>query len=191
MYTSYVIIASDMPTLGKLCNSFFLAALQMKCVEYMIYLQIIYDIIHRIHLNLENIPKDTIGCWSIVQRLIKCQQQLNKTWFLVERLDRYFAAPIFLLFLHNGLCIVYTVNWAYLRIIYEPKYTTQTLRYSYIFILFLNIFLVCYFAEKCVDKMVLMVFAFIVILIQFKMEDVSLGALCATQKLFGLGYGKH
>uniref|UniRef100_A0A1I8N3Q8 Uncharacterized protein n=1 Tax=Musca domestica TaxID=7370 RepID=A0A1I8N3Q8_MUSDO len=97
-------------------------------------------------------------CGIIVQNLIKSQQNLNKLWFLVEKVDGYFAATIFLLFIHNGLCIVYTVNWAYLRVIYEPKYTTQ---------------------------MVLIVFAFIVILIQFKMEDVSLGALYATQKLFG------
>ncbi|XP_073834623.1 putative gustatory receptor 98c isoform X2 [Musca autumnalis] len=223
-YLSYVIIAWDMPTF-------------------------VYDLINRIWESLENLQlklefkkrlkvEDSQFSSCTLQQLIKYQQQLNKTWFLIVKIDSYFAEPIFCLFINNGLCIIYTVNWAYLRIIYETMYSTQTLRYSYIFILFLNIYLICYFAENCMKKyryitevlnnvklhpqnvqlgnrlrefylqlkhqkltftcnnfldinfsnfgkMVLIVFSFIVILIQFKMEDLSTGAAYATQQIFG------
>ncbi|XP_065365707.1 putative gustatory receptor 98b [Calliphora vicina] len=80
------------------------------------------------------------------------QACLMEIWFVVYKLEQYFGWSILILFFYNGIIILCTVSWAYVQYLYEIKATYQILRLAYITVVLLNMLLLCYLTQKCINE---------------------------------------
>lgn len=118
----------------KFIISLFVVAIQLKFVEYGVYVQIINDIMEQLYnaleaikCNVEHFPRPVHGGLPhlVSHQLLRNQQLLRQLWLLVHKINRYFALPLGLMFYQNGVAILFTVNWSYVRSLFESDDTNQ------------------------------------------------------------------
>ncbi|KNC32871.1 putative gustatory receptor 98b [Lucilia cuprina] len=146
--------------LDNLLLSFLMMSLQLKSLEYGIYLQIIYIFLKHLLRNIkelkENIAKEPnrrVSLARIYSKTLKQNQiDLMEIWTLANKLEQYFAWPILLLFFYNGIDILTTTSWAYVQYVYETRLIYQIFRLTFIGVLLSNMLLLSYLAQKCINE---------------------------------------
>lgn len=127
-------MAKEMSNLVRVIFSVFVVTIQVKCVEYGVYLQLIRDLIEALGESLKSlkIQLENSKCfphqrvpWSLWKQLLRNQQNLNNILNLIDRINLYFAGPIFIIFYLNGITILNTINWAYVGTLYEHNNEKQ------------------------------------------------------------------
>ena len=133
-YLNFQLIAMDMALGLRLGNILFLISVQMKSLEYTIYMNVIYEFLEYLLKNLkslkERIDKEPLKRiyhleYHYVKSLKQNQLLLLEICLLVDKLEQYFACPILTLFFFNGISVLCTVNWGYVRYIYETEPVNQ------------------------------------------------------------------
>ncbi|XP_065365704.1 putative gustatory receptor 98b [Calliphora vicina] len=159
IYLHYILVATDLPQIHKLLVVFFSMTVQMKFLEYGIYVQLIFEYLLMLMKSLEclkgkveNEDRQEPLAGYYQQTLRKNQVSLLEVWFLVYKLEQYFAWPILLLFFHNGIVILCTVSWAYVHCLYETDSVYQIIRLVYICMILFNMLLLCYLTQKCINE---------------------------------------
>ncbi|KNC23469.1 putative gustatory receptor 98c [Lucilia cuprina] len=160
IYFNVMLIGIELELKYKFLAAMFLMTIQIKFLEYGIYVQLIYEYLSMLLESLrclkENVNRSAERKqsmdWSFCKYFKQNQACLQETWLLVYRLEQYFAWPILLLFLYNGIIILCTVSWAYVRYIYETEFVYQIIRLAYISLVLLNMLLLCYLTQKCINQ---------------------------------------
>lgn len=139
-YLNFQLIVQNMFLPLRLANIFSLMSVQLKSLEYGIYVQVIYEFLEQLFKSLKNL-KEKIDkeSWKrleplsfyYVKGLKQNQLLLLEINSLVEKLEQYFAWPILMLFFFNGLSILCTVNWGYVRYTYETQNWNQFCKYEF------------------------------------------------------------
>ncbi|XP_061392665.1 putative gustatory receptor 98b [Musca vetustissima] len=161
-YLTYFLTGAEvMPICYKCIISLYVVAIEMKFLEYRLYVQIICHLMEGICIALERIksqmeqfrrPEHERLPYFMIQQLLRNQQLLNRLWLMVYKVNVYFALPLALVCCQNGIAILFTVNWAYVRSLFEHGETNQIFRFVYIILLLLNIVYICNYTEKCMKK---------------------------------------
>lgn len=141
MYATYCITGGNLMDVAiKIIISFFVLTVQIKCIEYALYLQIVHEFIDRARKSLKNLKtqlenkptsRDDNIPWHFIKQLKHNQQYLSRLWFLANEINKYFAGPILLLFYNNGIAILYTFNWAYLSSLFESNHINLFSKFEY------------------------------------------------------------
>ncbi|XP_065365705.1 putative gustatory receptor 98b [Calliphora vicina] len=242
---NYYLTATNLELRNKLFFAFFLMVVQIKFLDYGIYVQLIYEYMLMLLKSLQclrekvenEVDRQQPLAGYYHKSLRQNQACLMEIWFVVYKLEQYFAWPIFILFFYNGIIILYTVSWAYVQYLFEIKTRYQILRLAYITVVLLNMLLLCYLTQKCINeyqkfsylllnfklyphdvqmkmisreyslqlmhqriqftcngymdidlsyygKTILVIFAYVIIVLQFKLTDVSEGIRRATKHMF-------
>ncbi|EDV53405.1 putative gustatory receptor 98c [Drosophila erecta] len=132
-----------------------LIMLQLKGPEYCLFVLLVYELILRSRLVLEQLKADLedFDCGARIQELCvtlkRNQLLMGRIWSLVAEIGTYFRLSMTLLFLYNGLTILHIVNWAIIRSI-DPNDCCQFHRLGSITILSINLLLACFYSECCV-----------------------------------------
>uniref|UniRef100_B3P604 Gustatory receptor n=2 Tax=Drosophila erecta TaxID=7220 RepID=B3P604_DROER len=140
---------------NKVLTEIVLIMIQLKCTEYCVFVQLIYELILRGRHILQQIGVELEGNHSrdSVQELcvaLKRNQLLSgRIWGLVNEVSLYFSLSLTLLFLCNGLTILHIVNWALIKSI-NPIDCCQYMRFGTCLLLSFNIFLACLYSEFCI-----------------------------------------
>uniref|UniRef100_A0A1I8MW65 Gustatory receptor n=1 Tax=Musca domestica TaxID=7370 RepID=A0A1I8MW65_MUSDO len=220
---------------------FFMAAMQMKCIEYTVYLQVVYEFLEALWRNLvmiiEKIEHQPSN-FEMINRLLKNQLILNRILFFVNRLGEYFAWPMLMVFFYNGEAVLNIFNSAYIKHLNQKQDEYVLFRILYMFIMLTSLFIVSALAQRCIrkynsigalihnvnissdecdlfmrlreysmqmmhqklvftcngymdidfkcyGKILLLISSYVIILVQFKMEESSKGSVIAPQRMFG------
>jgi len=148
---------------------------QLKSAEYCVFVLLIYELILRLRLILQQIvvELEDCNCSSRIQELcvtLKRNQLLvGRIWSLVGEIGEYFTLSMTLLFVYNGLTIPHVVNWALIKSVnpkdccqYSESYIKFHLNYFTLFFIYvvrigvtlllsINIFLACFYSELCIQ----------------------------------------
>lgn len=127
VYLNFYLIAGNMDILDKCLVVFFLMSVQIKFVEYGLYVQVIYvflklllKILKNLKEQVENDRDRNLPLPGHYQKTLRQNQQLLlEIWYLVYRLENYFGWPILMLIIFNGNIILCTVSWAYVQYVYS------------------------------------------------------------------------
>ncbi|XP_023298656.2 putative gustatory receptor 98b [Lucilia cuprina] len=139
IYFNVMLIGIDLELKYKFLAAMFLMTIQIKFLEYGIYVQLIYEYLSMLLESLRCLKENVNNSaerkqsldWSFCKYFKQNQACLQETWFLVYRLEQYFAWPVLLLFLYNGIIILCTVSWGYVRYTYETEFVYQISNLSY------------------------------------------------------------
>ncbi|XP_043651440.1 putative gustatory receptor 98d [Drosophila teissieri] len=139
---------------NKLVTEVILIMLQLKSLEYCLFVLLIYELILRVRHHLKQIHEELqdCSCRNRIQELcvaLKTNQLLvGRIWEEVGEIGSYFSLSMALLFFFNGLTIVHVVNWGLIKSI-NPNDCCQYSRLGVIFVLSSTIFLACLHSEFC------------------------------------------
>ncbi|KAM7347160.1 putative gustatory receptor 98b [Cochliomyia hominivorax] len=160
-YVNYHLVATIMDLQDKIITLFYILALQFKSVEYCIIIQIVDELLGSLQNSLKQIKwemakieRKSIMVTFFHEKLMANQFLLNRVWFLITKIEEYFAIPMLMLYLYNGIAITHTINWSYVR---SFDYRIDDIdcglfRLYYILFTFLNMFLPCWLTQSCIDK---------------------------------------
>lgn len=119
-FVNYHLVADIMEFRDKGLTLLCTTALQMKLVEYCIIIQILNEFIAALQnflrcLKYEIARSERKPPISLLyhRKLIANQFLLNRIWLLVTNIEEYFAIPMLVLYLYNGMAITHTINWSY------------------------------------------------------------------------------
>ncbi|XP_037809733.1 putative gustatory receptor 98b [Lucilia sericata] len=129
IYFNSMLLGGDLELKNKLLAVIFLMTIQIKFLEFGSYVQLIYEYLSMLLKSLRCLKEKVTNTtarkkpleWYFWKTLKQNQASLIEIWLLVYKLEQYFAWPILLLFLYNGIIILCTVSWAYVRYIYETN----------------------------------------------------------------------
>lgn len=100
------------------------ALIRMKCFEYCVVVQVIYEIesellneLTRLKNKIEATTKDKN---YLYRSLAFYQSVQSKIWDLSDKVQKYFSLPMAILTLFNAIAAMNDINWAFLAIIYSP-----------------------------------------------------------------------
>ncbi|XP_016949686.1 putative gustatory receptor 98d [Drosophila biarmipes] len=141
---------------NKVLTELVLIMIQLKSVEYCVFVFLIYELVLRLRHVLQQImvELEDCNCRTRIQELcvtLKRNQLLvGRIWSLVGEIGEYFTLSMTLLFLFNGLTILHIVNWALIKSI-NPNDCCQYMRIGVTSLLSINIFLACFYSEFCIQ----------------------------------------
>lgn len=120
---NYIMILGTITIEFRLGILFLMSSLQVKCMEYGMYVQLIYEFMSclcqtlaRIIEEIEDVPLSTLHSsqQTLVQQLMHNQLLLNRILLLVSSLSKYFACSMLMIFFYNAEAILNIVNSAYI-----------------------------------------------------------------------------
>lgn len=121
-YVNYHLVANIMELQYKILTLILTLALQLKSVEYCIIVQIINELLRSLQISLRHLKlqmakleRNSIMLKFYHGQLMSNQYLLNRIWFLAKNIEEYFAVPMLVLYLFNGIAITHTINWSYVR----------------------------------------------------------------------------
>ncbi|KNC26959.1 putative gustatory receptor 98b [Lucilia cuprina] len=121
-YMNYHLVASFMNVRDKILTLACTLAIQFKAVEYCIIVQIINEFLTCLQSSLKRLKCDIAKCQEkpfmaavFHGKLMANQFLMNRVWFLITDIEEYFAVPMLILYLYNGIAITHTINWTYVR----------------------------------------------------------------------------
>ncbi|XP_065722900.2 putative gustatory receptor 98d [Drosophila suzukii] len=141
---------------NKVLTELVLIMTQLKSAEYCVFVLLIYELILRLRLILQQIvvELEDCNCSPRIQELcvtLKRNQLLvGRIWSLVGEIGEYFTLSMTLLFVYNGLTIPHVVNWALIKSV-NPNDCCQYMRIGVTLLLSINIFLACFYSELCIQ----------------------------------------
>ena len=133
------LLSNDISLRDRSFIAFINVSLQMKFLEYGVYMRMILDYMNvtinnlknlKTKVNEQNLRQSKKLLFSYVDDLRNNQAVLLDICDLVYKFEQYFTWPIMTLFLYNGLVILNTCNWAYMRYLYETDEVHQICKYS-------------------------------------------------------------
>ncbi|XP_017041591.1 putative gustatory receptor 98d [Drosophila ficusphila] len=148
-------LAPFLTSTNRFLTEIILLMLQLKSLEYCIFVFLIYEMILRVrHILLQILSEvKACNCNTRIQELCVTLKQnqllVGRIWKLVGEIGIYFTLSMTLLFLYNGLTILHFVNWSIIKSI-NPKDCCQYGRIGASLLLSTNIFLACFYSERCV-----------------------------------------
>ncbi|XP_037826475.1 putative gustatory receptor 98b [Lucilia sericata] len=178
-FMNYHLVASVMNVRDKVLTILCTLAIQLKAVEYCIIVQIINEFLTCLQGSLKRLKWEIAKCQEkpfmaavFHGKLMANQILTNRVWFLITDIEEYFAIPMLILYLYNGIAITHTINWTYVRsfdyltsdldcglyeIDSEEMWSQQHTAISfyrlyYIILTFVNMLLPCWMTQLCIDK---------------------------------------
>uniref|UniRef100_A0A1I8NR08 Gustatory receptor n=1 Tax=Stomoxys calcitrans TaxID=35570 RepID=A0A1I8NR08_STOCA len=142
---------------------FFMAAVQVKFIEFGVYIQLVYEFLLHVHRQLVYlIAQIDKACqlqfteenpsWPFVQKLMKIQMILNGIVLLVNKLLDYFSWPLLFVIIYNGEALLNVVNLAYLR---DKRFNQNVYIHFlvlYILVLLSSLFVISCLTQRCIKK---------------------------------------
>ncbi|XP_037809750.1 putative gustatory receptor 98b, partial [Lucilia sericata] len=188
IYFNIMLLASNMELRDKLLAVIFLMTVQMKFLEYGIYVQLLYEYLLMLLKSLRSIKgkvENAVGWkkpleWYFCKTLRLNQGALMKIWFLIYKLEQYFAWPMLLLFFYNVIIIMCTYKkFSHILLNFKlyphdkqmimviKEYSQQLMHQPIQFSCsgYMNIDLMFY------GKASLLILTYVIILVQFKLTD--------------------
>ncbi|XP_037826283.1 putative gustatory receptor 98b [Lucilia sericata] len=121
-FMNYHLVASVMNVRDKVLTILCTLAIQLKAVEYCIIVQIINEFLTCLQGSLKRLKWEIAKCQEkpfmaavFHGKLMANQILTNRVWFLITDIEEYFAIPMLILYLYNGIAITHTINWTYVR----------------------------------------------------------------------------
>ncbi|XP_030369391.1 putative gustatory receptor 98b [Scaptodrosophila lebanonensis] len=158
---SYILVpllAKSFTLHEQILTVFILGLLQLKCVEYCVFVQLIQELILSLKRQLQQLQREMEDCGendALLQALCSAlrlnQLLLLRVWALVGELEAYFMLPMVLLFFSNGATIFYTVNWVYIQSP-NPNDCCRYWRPCIILVLLVNLFVPCWLTQCCINS---------------------------------------
>ncbi|XP_073834624.1 putative gustatory receptor 98b [Musca autumnalis] len=241
LYLGKFLTAEAMDTSFRIGILFFMAAMQMKCIEYSVYVQVVFEFLQAVYGNLVSIIQNLEhqpANFDLIKQLLKNQMILNRVLSFVSRMGEYFAWHLLAVFFYNGEAVLNIFNSAYVIHLQQNQDEYVHFRILYIVIMLTSIFIVSALTQRCIrkynsigalihnvnvstdecdlfmrlreysmqmmhqnliftcngymdidfkcfGKMLLLISSYVIILVQFKMEEANKGSLIAPQHIFG------
>ncbi|EDW24055.1 GL23926 [Drosophila persimilis] len=141
---------------SKILSELVLIMLQLKCLEYCVFVVMVYELVLRLRHTLRQLQVELADCnqrdmlQALCVALRRNQQLLGRVWRLVGELEKYFTLPMMFLFLFNGLTILHVVNWAYINQ-FNPADCCRYVRLGNCVLLLINPLVACYLSQRCVN----------------------------------------
>ncbi|XP_061402078.1 putative gustatory receptor 98b [Musca vetustissima] len=163
-YAKFPLVWYSLSNFGKLLILITFHLMHAKCSEYRIMMQLLDEIITALLFSLMNLKYEIArhqilgSCGAIKEsklheKLRSHQFLVARYWYLIKLVESYFALPMLVLFLYNGINVVHSINWIYVRtFIHMHLDTKHPNRASYIILLFINIMWTCWLSQICIDK---------------------------------------
>ncbi|EDW68279.1 putative gustatory receptor 98b [Drosophila virilis] len=142
---------------NKILTEFLLLVLQLKGVEYVLFVVIVQELLLRLRHTLIYLQQELADCnqrvllQALCLALLRNKQLMARVWKLVGELEAYYLLPMLCLFLYNGLAMLHIVNWAYIQA-FNPSdcANCRYLRVGNLMLLFINLLIPCWLSQNCI-----------------------------------------
>ncbi|XP_034665036.1 putative gustatory receptor 98b [Drosophila subobscura] len=141
---------------NKILSELILIMLQLKCLEYCVFVVMVYELVLRLRHTLRQLQVELVDCnqrdmlQALCVALRRNQQLLGRVWRLVGELEIYFTLPMMFLFLFNGLTILHVLNWAYINQ-FNPDDCCRYVRIGNCMLLLINPLMACSLSQRCIN----------------------------------------
>ncbi|KAM8703882.1 hypothetical protein ACLKA7_008502 [Drosophila subpalustris] len=148
-------ITKSMAWYDKIITEFMLIVLQLKSLEYTLFVMLIHELLLRLRHKLIQLQQELTVCeqhdllQALVQAIRKNKNLHARIWKLVGELEGYFMLPMMMLFLYNSVCMLHHVNWAYIQSI-NPRDSGRNWRIGYLLIILFNLLIPCWISHNCI-----------------------------------------
>lgn len=124
IYGNYFQLSNAVTFGMRVITLFMLMSMQLKCIEYGVYIQLVYEYLDCLSRNLVNLIEDMEEYtqsternlnWTLLQQLANNQIHFNRVVSLANNISHYFAYPLLMVFYYNCEAILVTVSWSYVR----------------------------------------------------------------------------
>uniref|UniRef100_A0A1I8MWK0 Gustatory receptor n=1 Tax=Musca domestica TaxID=7370 RepID=A0A1I8MWK0_MUSDO len=159
-YAKFPLLWFTFSTFKKLWVLLSFHLMHAKCSEYRTILHLLDELISALQYGLRNLKyeirrHELLGATetTLHEKLRSHQFLLSRYWYLVQLVEDYFSLPMLIFFLYNGLNIIHSINWIYVRTFLHLELDTKhPHRVTYIILLFANIMWNCWLSQICIDK---------------------------------------
>lgn len=124
-YAKFPMIWDNLWYRNKLLTLFSFHLMHGKCSEYRVMMHLLDELIEALQNTLKNLKyeiarHDLLGSEGAMEsrlyRKLRTHQFLvSRLWYLVQLVEQYFALPMLVLFLYNGINITHIINWIYVK----------------------------------------------------------------------------
>ncbi|XP_022212016.2 putative gustatory receptor 98b [Drosophila obscura] len=141
---------------NNILSELILIMLQLKCLEYCVFVVMVYELVLRLRHTLRQLQSELADCnqsdmlQALCVALRRNQQLLGRVWRLVGELERYFTLPMMFLFLFNGVTILHVLNWAYINQ-FNPDDCCRYVRIGNCLLLLINPLVACFLSQRCIN----------------------------------------
>lgn len=106
---------------NKIFTEFILMVLQLKIVEYGLFVVLVQELLLRLRCSLIHLQQEFTTCEQrvLLQALCVALQRnkllVARVWKLVGELEVYYTLPMLFVFVNNGVAMLHIVNWAFIQ----------------------------------------------------------------------------
>ncbi|KAI8045849.1 putative gustatory receptor 98b [Drosophila gunungcola] len=141
---------------SKILTELVIVMQQLKSLEYCVFVLLVHELVLRLRHTLLQLQVELQDCnhqdmlQALCVALKRNQLLIGRVWRLEGELASYFALPMTLLFIYNGLTILHVVNWAYINTFLDENCCRYD-RFGTCLLLLINLLMACLLSQRCID----------------------------------------